>query len=104
MLQSSGAVGYFSDVRVGLAVGVGVEWMFVPNWSLKAEYLYNDLGIVHHANSLLTTSFTDRVGGTGTYSNTVLPTSHTHFDGHIVRAGMNYHFSWDAPAPVIAIY
>jgi len=26
------------------------------------------------------------------------------FDGHIVRAGVNYHFNWGAPAPVLAKY
>ncbi|HTO80461.1 MAG TPA: porin family protein, partial [Methylocystis sp.] len=26
------------------------------------------------------------------------------FDGHIIRAGVNYHFNWAAPAPVLAKY
>ena len=26
------------------------------------------------------------------------------FNGHIVRAGLNYHFNWAAPAPVVAKY
>jgi len=30
-------------LRAGF-VGGGVEWMFFPNWSLKAEALYYDLG------------------------------------------------------------
>jgi len=29
-----------SQTRTGFAAGAGVEWMFVPRWSLKAEYLY----------------------------------------------------------------
>jgi outer membrane immunogenic protein len=29
-----------SNTQTGFAVGAGVEWMFVPRWSLKAEYLY----------------------------------------------------------------
>ncbi len=28
----------------------------------------------------------------------------THFYGNIVRAGVNYHFNWGAPAPVVAKY
>jgi outer membrane immunogenic protein len=24
--------------RTGFAAGGGIEWMFLPNWSLKAEY------------------------------------------------------------------
>lgn len=32
----------FSDTktRTGWTAGAGVEWMFLPHWSLKAEYLY----------------------------------------------------------------
>ncbi|HEY8071755.1 MAG TPA: hypothetical protein VIE47_07300 [Methylocystis sp.] len=26
------------------------------------------------------------------------------FNGHIIRAGVNYHFNWGAPAPVVAKY
>jgi outer membrane immunogenic protein len=29
-----------SSWRPGIAAGLGVEWGFTPNWSLKAEYLY----------------------------------------------------------------
>ena len=30
--------------RVGYAVGGGVEYAFLNNWSVKLEYLYTDLG------------------------------------------------------------
>jgi outer membrane immunogenic protein len=29
-----------SNTQTGWTVGAGVEWMFMPRWSLKAEYLY----------------------------------------------------------------
>jgi outer membrane immunogenic protein len=29
---------------VGWTAGGGAEWMFLPNWSLKTEYLFYDLG------------------------------------------------------------
>ena len=29
----------FNDSRIGWTAGGGVEWMFMPNWSAKAEYL-----------------------------------------------------------------
>ena len=29
-----------SNVQTGWTAGAGVEWLFVPHWSLKAEYLY----------------------------------------------------------------
>ena len=34
-----------------VTAGGGVEWMFMPNWSLKFEYLYYDLGQATWANS-----------------------------------------------------
>ncbi|MFY9628205.1 MAG: outer membrane beta-barrel protein, partial [Methylocystis sp.] len=30
----------YSDTLAGWAAGGGVEWMFLPNWSAKLEYLY----------------------------------------------------------------
>jgi outer membrane immunogenic protein len=92
---SSGA---FSDTRVGWTVGGGGEWMFWPNWSAKVEYLYYDLGSVTHALSPLVTG-----GGTfaGNPMAIVGSRSSTRFNGHIVRAGLNYHFNWGA-LPVVA--
>src|SRR5258708_25329668 len=29
-----------SKTQTGWTAGAGVEWMFIPRWSLKAEYLY----------------------------------------------------------------
>jgi outer membrane immunogenic protein len=87
----------FSDTRAGWTAGGGVEWMFWPNWSAKAEYLYYDLGNVNYSGSLSLA-----VGLPGlTYA---IPQSTTRFNGHIVRAGVNYHFNWGAPAPVVAAY
>ena len=34
--------GNLSGTEVGWTAGGGVEWMFLPNWSVKAEYLYYD--------------------------------------------------------------
>jgi len=33
-----------SKTLTGWTVGAGVEWMFLPHWSLKAEYLYRSFG------------------------------------------------------------
>ena len=38
--------GSTSTTRAGWTAGAGGEWMFAPNWSAKAEYLYVDLGTV----------------------------------------------------------
>jgi len=95
---SFASTGSFSDTRVGWTVGGGLEWMFLPNWSAKVEYLYYDLGNVTYAMSPL--AFLQ--GATLLYAST--PFATTRFDGHIVRAGVNYHFNWGAPAPVVAKY
>jgi outer membrane immunogenic protein len=60
-----------SHTNVGWTAGVGAEYRFAPDWSVKVEYLYVDL-----ANSNFVT--------TGA--------SHGLSFG-IVRAGVNYHFS-----------
>jgi outer membrane immunogenic protein len=57
-----------------------VEWAFFKNWSVKAEYLYYDLGkkdvdIVTVASSVAGTA-------SGTFETR----------GHIVRAGLNFRF------------
>lgn len=93
-----GSFGVHTKTQVGWAVGGGLEWMFLPNWSVKAEYLYYNLGSV--TNTLSPLSF--RQGGTLLYSSGPLSTAR--FNGNIVRAGINYHFNWGLPAPVVARY
>jgi outer membrane immunogenic protein len=91
--------GQFSDTRVGWTAGGGLEWMFMPRWSVKAEYLYYDLGTLNYASS--PAALTTTVGGVlfGTTPSQVS----TRFNGNIVRAGVNYHFNWGAP-PIVAKY
>jgi outer membrane immunogenic protein len=60
------------DIKSGYTLGGGLEWAFAPNWSLKTEYLYVDLG---------KDSFDTPVGA---FSND------TEF--HTVRAGLNFRF------------
>jgi len=33
-----------SQTLTGWTAGAGVEWMFMPHWSIKAEYLYRSFG------------------------------------------------------------
>jgi opacity protein-like surface antigen len=33
--------------KTGWTIGAGIEWLVAGNWSLKAEYLYVDLGTVN---------------------------------------------------------
>jgi outer membrane immunogenic protein len=91
--------GSFSNSRVGWTAGGGGEWLFAPNWSLKVEYLYYDLGRVTYGLSPL-----ESFNAAGTPFTIGAPVSSTRFTGNIVRAGLNYHFIWPAPAPVVAKY
>jgi len=77
----------WSNTRTGWTAGGGVEWMFMPNWSAKAEYLFVDL---------------DSGGATGGFGWNY--GYHFHPQINVVRAGVNYHFNWGAPAPVLAKY
>ncbi|MFL6817662.1 MAG: outer membrane protein [Bradyrhizobium sp.] len=67
------------STKVGWTVGAGAEWMLARTWSVKAEYLYMDLGSASAiGRSPLNRSFQSQ--------------STWHHQDHIVRAGVNYHF------------
>ncbi|MBI1867661.1 MAG: porin family protein [Methylocystis sp.] len=93
-----GNFGTFDETRVGWTAGAGLEYMFWPNWSAKVEYLFYDLGDVTNPLSPLTQ----------TAAGTAIPVAMgntletARFDGHIVRAGLNYHFN--LATPVIASF
>jgi len=92
------AAASFSDTRVGWTAGGGFEWMFMPRWSAKVEYLYYDLGNVALNSAMIGTN-----AGNGPLFLSSFPQARTRFSGNIVRAGVNYHFNWGAP-PVVAKY
>jgi outer membrane immunogenic protein len=70
--------------NVGYVVGAGVEYAFAPNWSLKLEYLFADLG----------SNDTSLFGGT-TINNDLQMSS--------LRLGLNYRFAnWASPAVAAA--
>ena len=69
-----------SPTLTGWAAGGGLEYMVTPNWSLKAEYLYFDLGT-------LAQTYGDNAGR----PLGVVGTS-TEFKGSIARIGANYKF------------
>jgi outer membrane immunogenic protein len=65
---------------VGWTAGAGIEWKFAPAWSVKAEYLFVDLG--NQSNTI----FYNYVGFNGTLTSTVNERE------NILRAGVNYKF------------
>jgi outer membrane immunogenic protein len=94
-----GGSGNIGKTKIGYTLGGGVEWMFLPNWSLKAEYLYYDLGRVTYLSN--TTAFAPAAPGLA-FSSSSLTTAR--YNGHVARLGVNYHFNWFAPGPVVAKY
>jgi outer membrane immunogenic protein len=77
-----------STTRVGWTVGAGAEFALSSNWSLKAEYLYFDLG--DHTVTSRGLPVDPVFSASTTFENT----------GHIVRGGINYKFG----GPVVARY
>jgi len=97
VLGGGGASTSYANTQVGWTAGGGAEWMVFPNWSVKAEYLYYDLGSVQASTVVA------GVNPAGANSFAYTTTASTRFNGNIVRAGVNYHFNWGA-APVVAKY
>ena len=72
-----------SRTETGYTVGGGIEHAFTPSWSVKAEYLYYDLG----RTNLQVLNLAGPAGAGGPGYNLRFEN-----DGHIVRAGLNYKF------------
>jgi outer membrane immunogenic protein len=70
------------STRVGYAVGGGIEWAFAPNWSVKGEYQYIDLG---------RRTVTAQEFSAGAPVNAFVSTS-ARTDFHTGRIGINYRF------------
>jgi outer membrane immunogenic protein len=75
----------FSETHVGWTVGVGAEYALTRQWSLKAEYLYVDLGKSSGHASTLTPALPP---GFGTFAGS----SAVALTANIGRVGLNYHF------------
>lgn len=81
-------IGGSRDTRTGYTVGDGIEHAWMGNWTIKAEYLYYDLG----CNDVTVAAIPGV--GVGAYNSSFKN------DGHIVRAGLNYKFGvWAGKFP-----
>jgi outer membrane immunogenic protein len=89
----------FNQTRVGPTAGFGVEWMFLPGWSLKAEALYYDMRPLRATFPVNNVFFAAPIVLTST-----AVTVEQRNRGVVARAGINYHFTWGLPAPVVARY
>jgi outer membrane immunogenic protein len=66
--------------RDGYTVGGGLEYMFAPNWSAKAEYQYYNFG-----STTFTAGPADVIG------------ARFREDEHTFKLGVNYRFGWGGP-------
>jgi len=75
-------VGFTTDGnhQNGYTVGAGLEYMFAPNWSAKAEYQYYNFG-----KTTFTSGPADIAG------------ARAREDDHTVKFGVNYRFGWGGP-------
>ncbi len=73
-----------SDTRLGALLGTGIEYGFLPNWSAKIEYNFEDFGT-------RTLNFPLAVSATGAPAIPTInvPVAIKDFD-HIIKAGVNY--------------
>jgi outer membrane immunogenic protein len=70
--------GSTSTLMLGWTIGGGAEWVFARGWSVKAEYLYYDLGTLSH--SMTDANFPSVFNASADVK------------GSIVRAGINFKF------------
>jgi outer membrane immunogenic protein len=77
-----------SSTRAGWTIGGGLEWMFLPHWSVKFEGLYYDLGN-QSTNGVL---IIHNSAGAGSNFETTGVLYRNSFLGAIARAGVNFHF------------
>lgn len=96
--------GYTSTngTQVGWAAGGGVEWMFLSNWSVKAEFMHYDLGSAH-TNAGYKADAKIHGDAQGLQLINVSETS-SRFSGNVARLGVNYHFNAPPPPVVVAKY
>ncbi len=86
-----GPAAAFSDDRSGYTIGAGIEYAFMPKWSVKLEYQHMSFGSKNITYPFVNVPPFDP----GIY-NTVANDSER---VDIVRAGVNYRFNWAGPAP-----
>jgi outer membrane immunogenic protein len=94
-LSSGQVIDNESQTLAGYAVGGGAEWAVTPAWSVKAEYLYYDLGSLKTSGG----SSIYKSGGIAAFTTTQ---STSRFDGQVVRLGLNYHVKWGGPPALFA--
>jgi outer membrane immunogenic protein len=79
--------GTYSDANVGYDVGGGLEYAFLPNWTVRGEYRYYNFGTFN-----------------GTYTAIAPVNFGFQKTDNTFNVGVAYKFGIPAPAPVVAKY
>ncbi|MDI1266974.1 MAG: porin family protein [bacterium] len=82
------------STRYGWTAGAGAEYALMNGWSIKAEYLYVDLGRIDTTSANLTAFAPPIAFPTNVFTHSI------DLRSNIVRAGINYKFG----GPVVAKY
>jgi outer membrane immunogenic protein len=83
-----------SKIVTGWTAGVGAEYIFRDNWSVKFEYLHADFGTQFYSRTFTPALFLD--------GSSFFAARNVTLTNDIVRAGVNYRFGLDGP--VVARY
>jgi outer membrane immunogenic protein len=109
---SAGLVSNFSSsqVRLGYALGAGLEYAFAPRWTVRAEYMFLDFEHAVHNGSTVARPTAGTIPAVGTCPPgggangfcSVFNNDMRLFE-HVARVAINYKFDW-AGAGVVAKY
>jgi outer membrane immunogenic protein len=91
--QALAGNGRASETLMGWNIGGGAEWMLAPNWSIKSEILYYNLGTL--AFSGWGYSPAPQGVSASRLTQAVSNSTTANFAGIIARAGLNYHIGSD---------
>jgi len=89
-LPFTGGTASFSNTPSGWTAGGGVEWAFLPSWSVRMEYLHLEFDNV-------ATNYTTTVFAPGPLTGTTHITSNNGVQ--VFRIGVNYLFHFGLPEP-----
>lgn len=79
LTPNTGSTFSLAKTMIGWTAGGGLEWRFVPNWSLQGQYLYENLGTISQNQTYDT-------------GDTVTTTQNASLTENVVTAAINYHF------------